>query len=159
MKADEFPNAKHLCVIPSRSRIQSLDYCTYITEDTGVHERCGEIKQCFNAYDNEWKQPTKMNVYLQPTNITQMVNIFSPSVFGATFPNPTDVKLLKVKYRAVMYRDWKQKKGNLHLFKKIPCLDEYLKISFKVIYSISFVCLRLKHCSRAAPRRFCVTSW
>lgn len=30
-------------------------------------------------------------------------NIFSLFVFGLTFPNPTDVRLLKVKYIAVMY--------------------------------------------------------
>lgn len=30
-----------------------------------------------------------------------MVKIFSQSVVGETFPNPTDVKLLNVKYSAV----------------------------------------------------------
>jgi hypothetical protein len=33
--------------------------------------------------------------------MTQIVNIFSASVFGATFPNPTDVKDVNVKYSAV----------------------------------------------------------
>ena len=32
-------------------------------------------------------------------------NIFSEFVLGDTFPNPTLVRLLKVKYRAVMYLD------------------------------------------------------
>jgi len=36
-----------------------------------------------------------------------MVNAFSASVFGATFPNPTEVNELNVKYSAVMYLDWK----------------------------------------------------
>lgn len=38
---------------------------------------------------------------LHPTNITQIVNIFSASVFGATLPNPTDVNDVNVKYSAV----------------------------------------------------------
>lgn len=44
----------------------------------------------------------KIKVYSHPTNITQMVNIFSASVFGATFPKPTDVNDVNVKYNAVM---------------------------------------------------------
>lgn len=32
-----------------------------------------------------------------------MENIFSELVFGETFPKPTLVRLLKVKYRAVTY--------------------------------------------------------
>lgn len=35
-----------------------------------------------------------------------MVNTFSKSVLAATFPKPTDVKQLNVKYKAVMYLDW-----------------------------------------------------
>lgn len=35
--------------------------------------------------------------------MTQMEKIFSELVFGETLPNPTLVKLLKVKYRAVTY--------------------------------------------------------
>jgi hypothetical protein len=34
---------------------------------------------------------------LHPTNMTQMVKIFSASVLGATFPKPTDVSDVKVK--------------------------------------------------------------
>lgn len=34
---------------------------------------------------------------LHPTSITQMVNIFSASVFGATLPKPTDVNDVNVK--------------------------------------------------------------
>lgn len=34
---------------------------------------------------------------LHPTNMTQMVKIFSASVFGATLPKPTDVNDVKVK--------------------------------------------------------------
>lgn len=49
-------------------------------------------------------QPT-IRPHLHPTNITQTVNIFSVSVLGATFPNPTEVNEVKVKYSAVMYRD------------------------------------------------------
>jgi len=32
-----------------------------------------------------------------PISMTIIVKIFSASVFGATFPKPTDVRLLKVK--------------------------------------------------------------
>jgi hypothetical protein len=35
--------------------------------------------------------------FLHPTNMTQMVKIFSASVFGATLPNPTDVNDVNVK--------------------------------------------------------------
>lgn len=35
--------------------------------------------------------------------IMQMVNIFSLSVSAATFPNPTEVMQVMVKYRAVTY--------------------------------------------------------
>lgn len=36
-------------------------------------------------------------------SITQIEKIFSELVFGDTFPKPTLVRLLKVKYRAVTY--------------------------------------------------------
>ena len=39
---------------------------------------------------------------LQPMSMRQIVNIFSASVFGDTFPNPTDVKPVIVKYTDVM---------------------------------------------------------
>ena len=39
----------------------------------------------------------KRVIYLQPINITQIEKIFSELVLGDTFPNPTLVKLLKVK--------------------------------------------------------------
>ncbi len=42
-----------------------------------------------------------------------MVNIFSGSVFGATFPNPTDVNVVNVKYNAVMYLDCIVRRKNL----------------------------------------------
>lgn len=48
-----------------------------------------------------------LKVYLHPTNMTHIVKIFSASVFGATFPKPTDVSEVKVKYSAVTYRDFK----------------------------------------------------
>lgn len=35
----------------------------------------------------------------------QIANIFSFSVFAETLPNPTDVRLLHVKYNAVKYLD------------------------------------------------------
>ena len=44
--------------------------------------------------------------YLQPISIIHIANIFSEFVFGDTFPNPTLVKLLKVKYNAVIYLDF-----------------------------------------------------
>lgn len=44
---------------------------------------------------------------LHPISITQMENIFSVLVFGETLPNPTLVKLLSVKYKAVTYFDCK----------------------------------------------------
>lgn len=39
---------------------------------------------------------------LHPTSITQIVNAFSASVFGATLPNPTEVSEVNVKYKAVI---------------------------------------------------------
>lgn len=39
--------------------------------------------------------------------MTHIVKIFSASVLGATFPKPTDVSEVKVKYSAVTYRDFK----------------------------------------------------
>ena len=39
--------------------------------------------------------------YLQPNHITKIVNTFSALVVAETFPNPTVVKLLNVKYNAV----------------------------------------------------------
>ena len=39
----------------------------------------------------------RWRLYLHPISITQMPNTFSELVFGETFPNPTDVRLLKVK--------------------------------------------------------------
>ena len=47
-------------------------------------------------------QARNCRFHLHPTSITQTVKIFSVSVLGATFPNPTDVKEVKVKYSAVM---------------------------------------------------------
>lgn len=40
---------------------------------------------------------------LHPMSMTQMEKIFSELVLGDTFPNPTLVRLLKVKYSAVTY--------------------------------------------------------
>ena len=47
-----------------------------------------------------------MQIFLQPIIITIMAYIFSFDVLGATLPNPTDVKVVKVKYMDVMYRDF-----------------------------------------------------
>ena len=47
-----------------------------------------------------------MHFFLQPIIITIMAYIFSFDVLGATLPNPTDVKVVKVKYMDVMYRDF-----------------------------------------------------
>lgn len=52
-------------------------------------------------------QKSIIYIHSHPTSITHMVNAFSASVFGATFPNPTEVNELNVKYSAVMYLDWK----------------------------------------------------
>ena len=52
--------------------------------------------------DNSLTRLRHSSRYLHPISITIIVNIFSASVFGATFPKPTDVKLLKVKYSAVI---------------------------------------------------------
>jgi hypothetical protein len=39
----------------------------------------------------------KLHLNLHPTNMTQIVKIFSASVFGATLPKPTDVNEVNVK--------------------------------------------------------------
>ena len=44
--------------------------------------------------------------------MTQMEKTFSEFVLGETFPKPTDVKLEKVKYNAVIYLDLME--GPLH---------------------------------------------
>ena len=46
-----------------------------------------------------------IKTYLHPINMIRIENIFSEFVFGDTFPNPTLVKLLNVKYNAVTYFD------------------------------------------------------
>lgn len=51
-------------------------------------------------HGSDHKHEQKVN--LQPTNITQMVKIFSASVLGATLPKPTDVNEVNVKYKAVI---------------------------------------------------------
>lgn len=48
-----------------------------------------------------WLEFYLKHLNLHPTNITQMVNIFSASVVGATLPKPTDVNDVNVKYSAV----------------------------------------------------------
>lgn len=45
---------------------------------------------------------TLLKQNLPPINIVQMEKNFSENVFAETFPNPTEVKLLQVKYNAVM---------------------------------------------------------
>lgn len=60
------------------------------------------------GYNNKVKT---LKVNLHPTNITHIVKIFSASVFGATLPNPTEVKDVNVKYSAVIYRDCKNSKN------------------------------------------------
>lgn len=47
--------------------------------------------------------------YLHPTSMTNIVKPFSMSVLGATFPKPTLVNDVHVKYNAVMYRDLEYK--------------------------------------------------
>jgi hypothetical protein len=41
-------------------------------------------------------------VLLPPINMVQIEKIFSASVLAETFPNPTLVRLLRVKYRAAI---------------------------------------------------------
>ena len=48
-------------------------------------------------------------MYLQPSIITATTYIFSFGVLGATFPKPTEVRVVKVKYSEVMYLDWKKR--------------------------------------------------
>lgn len=44
--------------------------------------------------------------YSHPMSIEQIENIFSALVLGEMFPNPTLVRLLNVKYNAVMYLEF-----------------------------------------------------
>ena len=48
---------------------------------------------------------TPFSKYLHPISIIRIEKIFSEFVLGDTFPKPTLVKLLKVKYKAVTYFD------------------------------------------------------
>lgn len=43
-----------------------------------------------------------MIIYWPPMSIVQIEKNFSENVLAETFPNPTDVRLLHVKYNAVM---------------------------------------------------------
>lgn len=52
---------------------------------------------CYYFILTENREKKKKEIYLQPINMTQMEKIFSELVLGDTFPNPTLVKLLKVK--------------------------------------------------------------
>lgn len=116
MEPNKLPHAQHLRMISSRSRVQPLNDRRHITEDTGVHESYGKggagagrwthRRGLRGLVEEELKDRGGSDSDLHPTSITQTVNIFSVSVFGATFPKPTDVNEVKVKYSAVMYRDW-----------------------------------------------------
>ena len=43
------------------------------------------------------------SLYSPPISITTIAKVFSWFVLGATFPNPTLVKLVRVKYNEVRY--------------------------------------------------------
>lgn len=64
---------------------------------------------CHASLENPTHRTSSIFIHLHPTSITHMVNAFSASVLGATFPNPTEVNELNVKYSAVIYLDWKKK--------------------------------------------------
>lgn len=89
------------------------------------------IKQLINGWTSP-KQPVTINkltkqielIISPPIIITQTENIFSASVFGDTFPKPTLVILLRVKYNAVMYRV--ERLGVVELLEwltSLSCLD------------------------------------
>lgn len=61
--------------------------------------------------------------------MTNIVNPFSISVLGATFPNPTLVKDVHVKYNAVMYRDLKINYNTLKCYDK-P--HKYITFDYKI---------------------------
>lgn len=96
MKSDELSNPQHLRVISCSAGVKSLNDSRNITEDTGIHQSLNK-KMEFKIFRREQFFPRD----LHPTNITQIVKIFSASVFGATFPKPTDVNDVNVKYKAV----------------------------------------------------------
>jgi hypothetical protein len=50
------------------------------------------------------EESTSENSNLHPISIRRIEKIFSLSVFGATFPNPTEIRPVKQKYREVQYR-------------------------------------------------------
>jgi hypothetical protein len=100
MKSDKFPHSQHLCMITSSSGIKPLNNRGYITEDTSIHQSYTIIIAL-----NMKATSSLFHLHLHPTSITQMVKIFSASVFGATFPKPTEVSEVNVKYRAVTYLD------------------------------------------------------
>lgn len=96
MKFDEFSNPQHLCVISCSAGIKALNDSRYITENAGVHQSLNK-KIWLGKLAEEVLFPRDSH----PTNMTQIVKIFSASVFGATLPNPTDVRDVNVKYKAV----------------------------------------------------------
>ncbi len=68
-----------------------------------------------------------------------MVNIFSAFVFGEIFPNPTLVRLLSVKYSAVMYLVFKSGPlcGSLALYRISVSLANMLNQPFIFKFGIS----------------------
>lgn len=92
MKSYKFSNSQHLRVISRRARVKSLNDSRNITKDTGVHQSWNKIRK-FKSFVPE----SFRSFHLHPTNITQIVKIFSASVLGATLPKPTDVSEVKVK--------------------------------------------------------------
>lgn len=79
------------------ARVKSLNNRRYITEDTGIHESFNIAKSKSFFFLGLYFIKFVSYSYSHPTNITQMVKIFSASVFGATLPNPTDVNDVNVK--------------------------------------------------------------
>lgn len=73
----------------------------YIKAEISIFNKCLNKEGFVYGY----KSYLTNKVNLHPTNITHIVKIFSASVFGATLPNPTEVKEVNVKYSAVIYRD------------------------------------------------------
>lgn len=94
MKSNKFSDPQHLSVVTCSAGVKSLNYRRNITEDTGVHESWNGLT---------WVIPNRKPClrdhfrYSHPTNITQIVKIFSASVLGATLPKPTDVNDVNVK--------------------------------------------------------------
>jgi hypothetical protein len=78
MKPNKLSNAQHLGMVPSRTRIQSLNDRRYITEYTGIHESCLEKQKDKIRIKNKKKKHSSQSI--KPTS--DQHNAYGEYLFG-----------------------------------------------------------------------------